>query len=245
MRHLALSVLVLACLPGIGCDVGWLPGRPQVRGNGKIVEESRELPAFSAVEVGGALQATVSFGESPAFTLRGDENLLPFVQSEVRADRLVVSIRGPEGAGIAPTEPIKVIVTTPTIREVAAHGASTLRAASTPGAKFVAEAHGASSVEVQGLEVENLLVEAHGASTVKVAGRSGSFEAQASGASTVEAPDLAAETASVDVSGASSAEVRAAEGIRGEVSGASTLTVLGAPGERRVETSGASQVVYR
>ena len=52
------------------------------------------------------------------------------------------------------------------------------------------------------------------------------------------------ESAKVEVSGASRGEVTVSGSIEGDVSGASSLTVLGNPAGRSVRTSGASKVTY-
>lgn len=243
MRRLHLAMLALSLGTSAGCsNLSWNLGLPAIRGDGRVVQEAREVPGFSAFEIGGAMRATVGYAEEPSLSIRADENLLPYIKSEVMDGRLVVRTEAP--GGLSPTEPIQVTALSPRLEEVRAQGASQVRAAVTPGETTVVEAHGASEVEVREIDAGSLTLQATGASTVKVAGRARSADLTVAGASTLEAADLAIESVQLSVSGASSASLRASSSIRGDVSGASTATVVGSPSIREVAATGASSISY-
>lgn len=242
IRSLAPIALLLTAS---GCKIPFhlLGDRaPQVAGSGKVVEESREVPDFQAFEVGGAMHATVGYAEKPSVRLRADDNILPLIKTEVRDGRLVISIEAK--GGYSTVKPIEVIALAPKLEAVAASGASNVQAAASPCAKFKAEASGASEVSVRDIDSEALEAEASGASTLTLTGRAKAAEVSASGASTVEATRLEAESVQLDVNGSSRAEVKASAAARGSASGASDITVRGAPAERAIDSSGASNVSF-
>ena len=74
------AVAVTACSTGSG-----------EKGSGTEGSEARELPPFSAVEVSGQADAVVRIGEPRKVTVRGDDNLLEQVKTEVSGDTLEVS----------------------------------------------------------------------------------------------------------------------------------------------------------
>ncbi len=237
-------VPVALLLTATGCHfpINLLGPFQGIKGSGNIVEEAREVPEFHAFQVGGAMHATVGYAETPSLKLRADDNILPLIKTEVRDGRLVVWVDSK--GGVSSSKPIEVVALTPKLEAVAAHGASMIQAAATPGEKFRAEASGASEVSVRDIDAGALDAEASGASTLTVIGQAKTVNVSSSGASTVEATQLAAESVRLDVSGSSRAEVRASDSARGSASGASDVTVEGAPGDRGVETSGASHVSY-
>lgn len=243
LRSLVTLVLPLVTLLA-GCSIRGNLGRPAVRGSGTVVEVVSEVLPFATVWIEDALHATVEPGETCTLRIRGDDNLLPYVVHEVIDGQLRVRVEGPNGVGIDSTEPIQVFVTTPTLQAVVAKEASTLRAVVEPTSSFRVEARAASDVEVVGLAVDSLLVEAAAASTVTLSGHVRQLELKAKSASTIEGSYLETETVTVELQGASRADVRVLHSVQGEASGASTLTVLGAPAEQAVETSGASSVRF-
>ena len=228
--------LALAALLAAGC------AGMQVAGSGTQKEESREVQDFTKVEIGQAIEATIAVGPRAPLKISGDDNLLPLIRTEVRDGTLVTRVEG--AWGIRPTRPIRLVVTTPRLERVGGSGASTLDVAAAPIDKFAIDASGASVVAVKGLDSEAVDVEASGASRVTIAGRAKALKLSASGASTVKAAEAPAESVQADISGASRAEVRASSAVRGDISGASDLSVLGQPGTRAVETTGASRVRY-
>jgi hypothetical protein len=85
-------------------------------------------------------------------------------------------------------------------------------------------------------------LEASGASDVRVAGSVSSYRLDASGASQVDLRELEAIDIEVDISGASDVDLFATGTVRGDVSGASDVKVLGEPVSVLIDSSGASTV---
>jgi hypothetical protein len=211
-------------------------------GSGAAKEEAREVGPFTAVEVSGAIEAVVARGDKPGVTVSGDDNIVPLVVTEVRDGRLVVRVK--EDVSVNFRLPLRAQVTAAELTEAVARGASTLKASAVGAGPFEARAEGASKVEVEGLDGGDVTLSAQGASTVSASGTAVRVKVRATGASTVRARGLAAEEAEAEVTGASQAAVRPSKAVRGAVSGASHLDVVGKPEGRKVSTSGASGVTY-
>src|SRR5262245_34224468 len=119
MRRTSTPLLAVALI-GLAAGCG-LPFQVIIRGtpgSGKIVEERRSVEAFSAVEAGGALRITVTLGEAPSLTLKGDDNLLPLITSYVTDGCLVLGQQ--PNTGLNPSQPIEAIVVTPKLVRVVA-----------------------------------------------------------------------------------------------------------------------------
>ena len=80
LHHRALVLTAVLALPA--CD--------HVIGSGHFLEERREVPAFHRVEVCSGLHATVEQGRHSVI-VRGDDNIVPHVATEVRDGVLHVS----------------------------------------------------------------------------------------------------------------------------------------------------------
>jgi hypothetical protein len=239
---LALAVIAPAC----GCDAMMAVTRsvstPPVRGSGVAKEETREVGPFTAVEVSGAIEATVTPGAETSVKLSGDDNLVPLVVTEVRDGKL--SVRMKDGSNVSTKLPLRAAITAPKVNSVSASGAVTLRATAGDAERYDARATGASTVTVEGIAAGEASLDASGASNVTASGTTKSLKAGASGASHIHAEKLAADSVDVAISGASGGTVQAAKSVRGDVSGASNLDVRGEPAMHSVSISGASGVKF-
>lgn len=229
----AMARLLLLSVTLLGSACGGL-----LVGNGTRVTERREVPAFSALEVHDGLEVVATKGER-ALSLTTDENVMPFIETFVRGDRLVVQVRG--DTGLLRTTSVRVDVSNDRYEGVLASGAANVSAPITASGTVPVEASGASTVVLTGLEVSQVTLDASGASTVKLDGRTTALSMNVSGASTVRARPLTAGTVTLSVEGASTVDVTSAISVTGHASGASTVELAG-PGTSSVTSSGASTV---
>src|SRR5690349_10486914 len=63
-------------------------------GSGHAVSVLHKTGRFSVVEVAGAANAVVRVGAKTRVVVRGDDNIVPLVRTEVSGGRLVISERG-------------------------------------------------------------------------------------------------------------------------------------------------------
>jgi len=229
MRHVLAALLLV------------LPACFVVQGNGHIVEEAREVSSFDALSVGSACKADVVIGE-PAVTITADDNLLEYVIVRTEGGRLVAEVE--DGVHLDPSEDIRLSISAPAVVAIDASGAAEIIAPASRTDRLVVEASGASRVVLSSVDSREVDVDASGASVVTLSGAASRLNLELSGASRGELESLPVATASVDMSGASEATVSAETEIDGELSGASTLFVLGGP-SCRVSASGSSELVHR
>ena len=98
----ALSLLVLF---SAGCD--W----HRIRGNGHVVTDQRKVSAFTRVDAGGFYELEWHPG-APSCSLTTDENLLDHIRTRMDGDELKIEM---DDGAIAPTDGIKVVITSPTL----------------------------------------------------------------------------------------------------------------------------------
>jgi len=205
----ALAALVVAVLL-VACE-------DRVNGNGQTATEQRTVPAFTKLEVSGAINAGMTIDGPQAASVTADSNIVPIILTEVRGSTLVVRPKEDYDA----RTPVSVAITVAGLTAI--------------------EVTGASTVTASGYQGGDLALDASGASTIRASGRVESVDAEASGASHLRLFDLAATDADVGASGASSVEVQVSGTLSGDASGASTVRYRGNP-TVKVGTSGASSV---
>src|SRR5262249_33462152 len=175
-----------------------------IRGNGHIKTEERTIAAFSEIDAGGAFVIEWQSGP-PSLRITTDENLLPYVESDVSADTL--HLRTHEQ--IWPTHDIKVAISSPIRAAARIRGAVKLTAKQLSGPKFALEGSGASLVSLDG-NIEELL-------------------ADMTGASKLEASGLQTKTTEISTTGAGNAEIAVAETLKVAITGAGKVSYSGNP----------------
>lgn len=189
-----------------------------VAGSGTPGQETRPVAGFDAIDISGPFRVSVTVGPPATLELRGDDNVVPKIEAEVRDSTLHLSLPG----RIVTKLPLEAIITLPALVDLDASGAATVTA--------------------DGLAGEHLEVGAAGATRVALTGRVDAIDIGAAGASSVEAQGLPVTRARVDASGASTVEVAASESLDADASGASTIRYHGSPADLRRDASGASTI---
>jgi hypothetical protein len=219
MRALVLSAVV--ALSTTACA--------DVMGSGTIVRSQPPgLPAFTEVELGGGLEATVRQG-APGVALEGDDNIVREYRVEVVGERLVIEPR--EGVSLSPSRPVKALVTLPVLRKVVASGGVQLLVESGVEQSLALELSGGVELKAGNLALAVLQVQASGGVDVALQGTAETADFDLSGGVEVHAKDLAAKTVLLDASG----------GCR-VASGGVDVSVHGNPPKSRLQTSGGASI---
>src|SRR6478672_3782381 len=214
MRKILIVLLAGCVVLVVGCH---LPG---IRGNGQIKTEERPIAPFVNLDGGGAFEIEWQNG-SPAVRITTDENLLPYVETNVSGDTLHLRTRG----HIWPTHGIKVVISSPTRAGGKIRGAVKLTAKQLSGPIFALEAKGASRVSLDG-SVDRLLVDMTGASQLTAAG-------------------LQAKTAEISTTGAGDAEVAVSHTLKVVITGAGKVTYSGNPPTIKKQITGAGSIRHK
>jgi hypothetical protein len=190
------------------------------RGNGTIVTESRQIPAFTNLIVDGAFDITWGTG-APALTITTDENLMKFIGTRVEKDSLRLDWTTP----LKGTRGIKVHVTGPGLRRITLNGAVRLKGS--------------------GLAGTELYLEANGASRITLEGSVNAMSAEMNGASRLDAESLITRATELSINGAGRAEVHASEVLKAEIAGAGKVVYSGDPQTVDRQISGAGSIKRR
>ena len=187
-----------------------------VRGNGHVKTEQREITDFSELQTGGTFEIDWRSG-APGLTITTDENLLPYVESEVRDNQLRLHLR----ERVLPTKGLKV----------------TISSSTRTGSKLT----GASELIVHQLTGDSYAVQTTGAAEVKLDGTVDHLLADMTGASELAAKSLQVRTAEISTTGAASAEVSVSESLKVTITGAGEVIYHGNPSVQK-HVTGAGEV---
>jgi len=214
MKKITIAVLAGFFVLVAGCR--WIG----IRGNGHVVTEQRTIQEFSEIHSSGVFDIEWRAG-SPALSITTDENLLPYIESQISGNTLRLRTR----EQLRPTHHIKVVASSPQRIGAKLSGAGDLNVPALAGGKFAVQSSGAADITLEGT-VDELL-------------------ADMSGACDLKARALQTRVAQISITGAGSAQVNAADTLRAAITGAGDVTYFGNPKKVEKHISGAGSIRHR
>lgn len=237
--------LSLAVVAFTGCGFGF---GPHVTGNGHVVQEARETPDFTVLQVENGIDATVVVDAAQPKSVRlvGDDNLVALVRTfREGSNTLRVYFRQEQVGSWTSSNPLRVEVTVPNLEALSSSGGGTMDVSGTvnnPG--FDLAVSGGGTVRVRGLATESFTMDASGGSDVTLTGSATRVTSTMSGGSLLRARDLSVREATLDSSGGGSTVMRVSDSLRVTASGGSQVTIVGRPSVVTQDLSGGSTLTF-
>jgi hypothetical protein len=237
MKTLNLSrfgaIIAAMSLTLAACDYDEDPGSAQ------LVEAEFSFQDFDRLEMGDALNVTVTQGSEFSIQVKGDQRNVEDLIVKRSGSTLEMHYKN-TWRNIRRHHTTYVTIVMPSLVSAGFSGAVTSEINEFESEDFHLELSGASTCKLQ-LAATYTDFKLTGASDLTVEGTASSMDASLSGASRLSAFGFAVETADLDLSGASRASVNATDRLRATASGASDVGYMGSP-HLVVSTSGASNI---
>src|SRR5437588_1158234 len=136
-------IFVSTALAGCGFNLG---GGPQVQGSGVVKTEKRDVAAFSAIEVSGAVKLEFTVGDETKVEVTTDDNLLPLFITEVDGETLKIYTKG----STSTNKGMVAKVSGPSPKAITGSGAITAEAKGLKGKALKVQLSGASNATLSG-----------------------------------------------------------------------------------------------
>ena len=214
-----LLPLLSACVFSVGgssCSWGsW----GTIQGSGVEATEHRSVAEFTRVQIDGSTDLVARAGAQPSLSLRGDDNLLQFVTTEVRDGVLYI---GMQSGSYSFYRDLVVELSTPSLEALEIHGSADAELTGLSGPAFAVWVQGSGDVRAAG-DVEQLRVSVSGSGDLDLGGlrsRQAQVEISGSGDVTVDV----AEALSVDITGSGDVRYRGSPSTQARISGSGTVS---------------------
>lgn len=181
--------------------------------------ETRNVPAFRAIELAGVAGAEVTVGPAQSVRVVGEAEDVGKLKTTVIDGRLEIST--PRNFN---SKELRVIISVPDLTQL--------------------ELSGTGGMVAKGISNSRLSIDLSGTGGVTLEGTTGSLGIDVAGTGSVNAKNLAAKEAIVDLSGVGSAVVRVSDSIQAKVSGVGSLAVHGKPARVKKSVSGVGSVSF-
>lgn len=168
---------------------GWAQG---VKGDGKVIQEQRELADFDRMELNGSVVLHYQPDASTGCSVRADTNLLPYVETTVEDARLKIFVRG----NIRPSHRIELHCQSPGLQSLTSKGAG--------------------HTNLAGINADQLFLQIQGTGDIIASGRASAVEASIQGTGAMELDALLIDQADLSIQG--TGNIRAAQAAKVNVS---------------------------
>jgi hypothetical protein len=219
--HLSAIAFVVSLVIS-GCS---LP--PAISGNGVLVTESRDASGFHSVSIGGSGRALITQGDTEKLEIRADENLLPYIRSEVRNGELRVwTKRG----NLRFSQPPVYTLAVRELDRLQLSGSLHAEIEALKADSFKGGVSGSGTINLESLEAESVKAGISGSGTISISeGSTESLDLSVSGSGNLRSADFRAEHVEVSISGSGNARVWATKTLDARVSGSGDIRYRGTP----------------
>lgn len=201
MNRLTTFIVILFSVSLSGCF------GPSVRGSGHGMSEPRNVSGFSKVSLEGSGRVVIEQGAAEALTVTTDDNLLHYIETQVRGDTLVLDERS--GVSLSPSENIVFRVTVKNLDGL--------------------DISGSGAAEAKGLRGPKMKIDISGSGEVSAEGVADDLDISVSGSGRFHGDGLKSKRTRVDISGSGSAVVASSDTLNAIVSGSGSIEYVGDP----------------
>jgi len=215
----------------------------RVKGNGKTVTIKRSVGDYDAVTVAGWFDVKLVNGNEGELTLKGEENLLDYIKTEVKDGKLVIKTK--KGVNLKPSNwnsGIYITVPVESIEMVALSGSGDVIGETKIKADdFKTKVSGSGDIS---LAVEANTVEARlsGSGDINLSGKANDLDVRVSGSGDIKAYDLVAEFVTAQITGSADIKITANQMLKAKVTGSGDISYKGNPKKIDTKTTGSGDI---
>jgi hypothetical protein len=205
--------LVTSCNFNINFD-------PGIRGSGKVVSEQRNVSGFSEVVLKGSGNLSIEENGTESLTIEADDNLLPYLTSEVSGNRLTLGTK--DNTNVAPSKEVTYKLTVKDLNNI--------------------ELAGSGNINGRNLKSNRLKATIAGSGNITLDGAADESEITIAGSGNYQSPNLRSKIAKVSIMGSGDADLNASEKLDVDIGGSGSVRYSGdAAVTQRIAGSGSVQ----
>ncbi len=215
----------------------------KVRGNGNVVTIERSVGEYDQIASAGWFDVVLVDGKEGTITLKGEENLLEYIKTEVKDGKLV--IKKEKGVNLQSSgwkNGIEITIPVEEINAVKLSGSGDVVSKTTLKADtFKASLAGSGDVDLK-VAAEEFKASLSGSGDMVLSGSARYFSVSVAGSGDIKAFDLEADVVEANVSGSADLKVTANQEIKARIAGSGDITYKGNPGKIDTKASGSGDI---
>ncbi len=206
-RKLILITALSTLLVLTACQAVGVVSTRSIKGSGNIVAEDRGVNGFAGIRIMLGANLELTQGNNESLVVEADENLMPYILTDVQNGTLVVST--PHNTSLSPSSPIQLKVAFQSLTNL--------------------EIVGSSDVTAANLDLDTLGISFSGSGSTRLSGSVGTQMITIKGSARLNNSDLVSRDVTANISGNGTIEVNALDRLGITVAGTATIRYSGNP----------------
>ena len=200
--------------------------RETVHGNGNEATETRNTSSFRRIQLMGSMNVEVKKGDVHVVEVSAEENLLPYIETSVDGDRLIVKFS--DDINIDADKDILVKVTTPTLTEASVMGSGDIDSDGkfSSDDKIEVNVLGSGNVKME-LNAPEVEAKITGSGDIDISGNTKNAVYSTMGSGNIKAEDLKAENTEAKTMGSGNIKAFASVKLKATITGSGDISYKG------------------
>lgn len=215
----------------------------KVKGNGNVITKTRSIDSFDKVSVGGSFDVNLIDGTEGKLTIEGEENLLPYIETEVRNGKLKVQFK--ENTNIRTTKRLVITIPFEDIEAISLGGSGNVTVKKRLKADDASFSIGGSGNITTNVEANTVKVSIGGSGNIKLKGKTDNFKCSLAGSGSIKAYDLNANSLKASIAGSGSIQTSVRNKIKANIVGSGSVYYKGNPSNINTNSIGSGDVIDR
>jgi hypothetical protein len=214
----------------------------RVNGNGKQTTITRTTESYDAISCSGSFDYLLVAGTEGKIILEGEENLLEYIITEVKGNKLIVKQKDKVNLNTSLNKSIKVVIPFKDISSVSLAGSGDLWNENAISSNtFEASLAGSGDVKLK-IESQTVIASLAGSGDLILIGNTESLEASVSGSGDFDASRLESNHTDISLSGSGDANVVSNKSLKARIAGSGDIEYKGNPEKEDTKVIGSGSI---
>ncbi len=213
----------------------------KVRGNGNITIEERLIGTFNEVNTGGSFDVILTEGREGKLTLEGEENILPYIITEVKDDKLKIKVKN--NTNIKFTQKLTITVPFENIETISLGGSGNVISKKTiTGDEINFSVGGSGNIETK-VKANTIKSSVGGSGNIRLAGSADKMKCSIAGSGNIKAYGLSVKSLKASIAGSGDIQITIKEKIKATIVGSGNVYYRGNPKSIDANSIGSGDVI--
>ncbi|MCP4396718.1 MAG: DUF2807 domain-containing protein [bacterium] len=222
------SIITVIAVLAIGSFLIGAGRIDRIKGSGKLIAESREVSNFDRIVLNGFGEVVITQGEEESLSVETDDNIMPYIATEVRRGTLYLEYDAKKVKRIAPTR-LKFTLHLKHLVGLNIFGSGEISAMSLDTNDLDIDIDGSGDVQIDSLTAEKLEIRIDGSGKVTLAGVANGQDIKIDGSGKYFSGNLRSDTVKITLNGSGDTVVWATETLNAHINGSGSVNYYGSP----------------
>ncbi|WBX72563.1 DUF2807 domain-containing protein [Tenacibaculum pacificus] len=235
-KHLITFIIVLVSISS-NAQNWW--GSNKIKGNS--ITKTRTIPSFDKVYVNGSFNVNLIDGNKGTITLKGEENILSFIETYVKKGLLIIKFK--ENTNINTMNNLIITVPFQSIKKASLNGSGNLNIKKTIKSDIISfDLNGSGNITAH-VNTNIVKTSISGSGNINLTGSTSSFENSLVGSGSLKAYNLNTQYLKANITGSGSMKTTVNKEITGKITGSGSICYKGYPKNIKVKSIGSGDIV--